>query len=650
MTESREKAKRDFRQEATDLIVDMLEKGTSPWQRPWDKNIAAQQLQMPHNGATGRAYTGGNAMYLMAKGMQKGYDDPRWMTYEQASSKGWQVRQGEKATHVEFWQFEGVEKTKGADGKVQEQRVKLDRPIQRLYAVFNAKQIDGVPELAAQQREEWQAIDAAERALKNSGAKITHKGTEAYYEPSTDRITMPPKKAFPDKAAYYGTALHELAHWTGHESRLNREGITAGHGFGTPGYAREELRAEMASVFMQAELGVPHDINRHASYVDSWISTLKNDKNELFRAAKDAGAAADLVMELAQERGLQESVADQAKGVGGVVVIDDKPATSIQYERSIKDGKTSFDLSFSAAGTTVARLKALDDLDLDDAVGEKNAKTIRDAAADKGTLRGAALANEYGLSPEENARRSAAKEERKQAAFNRQEPNDPNASGKELDSTIPGHVALARNNARDKRVVELPDIEAVAYVDKQTGDLAIAAKSPAALKNLTDRARAPDAAVLGSTTPTGSIWTFDNSGGYAAELAKSSLQRLGVSDSQVLRTTNLLATPEQRREQLSDSFKDLAAKAKQEYGPNTKTYPAQLAEGVYRGPIVAENTHYVLQRVSETNTVAHMKTVFPAAPRVNKDQHVRIPYVDGKAQALPFTPERAREQSRSLGR
>src|SRR5438105_3026392 len=191
MADTREKAKRDFRQEATDMIVDMLEKGTAPWQRPWDKDTAAQQLQMPHNGVTGRAYTGGNALFLMAKGMQQGYDDPRWMTYEQAQSKGWQVRKGEKATHVEFWQFDKTEKVKGPDGKDVEQRVKLDRPIQRLYAVFNAKQIDGVPDMPPQQREEWQAIEAAERAVKNSGAKLHHRGTAAFYEPGKDQITMP---------------------------------------------------------------------------------------------------------------------------------------------------------------------------------------------------------------------------------------------------------------------------------------------------------------------------------------------------------------------------------------------------------------------------------------------------------------------------
>lgn len=533
MTEqSREKAKRDFRQEATDLIVDMLEKGTAPWQRPWDKNTAAQQLQMPHNGATGRAYTGGNALYLMAKGMQKGYEDPRWMTYEQAKSKGWQVRKGEKAEHVEFWQFDKTEKVKDPNtGQVREQRVKLDRPIQRLYAVFNAKQIDGVPALAPQQREEWQAIEAAERALKNSGAKITHKGTEAFYQPGSDKITMPPKKAFPDQAAYYGTALHELAHWTGHESRLNRDGITGGHAFGSEGYAREELRAEMASVFMQAELGVPHDINRHAAYVDSWITILKKDKNELFRAAKDAGQAADYVLDLSKHKELDDTLADKL----------------------------------------------------------------------------------------------------------------------EIEN-LPDHVAIARTNAKDKRIVELRDIEGVAYVDKQSGDLTIAAKSPEALKNLMDRTRTADTVVVNDSMPKTNRWYFDNTDGYAAELIKPTLERLGVSDGQIQKVTNLLMAPEQRKEQLSESFKDIAQQAKEQLGPNAKTFPAQLAESIYKGPIIAETEHHVLQQVSATNTVAHMKTAFMQAPTVDKDQHVKIPYNDGKAKAMPFTPERAKEKTRSLSR
>lgn len=611
--QSREKAKRDFRQEATDLIVDMLEKGTAPWQRPWDKNTAAQQLQMPHNGATGRAYTGGNALYLMAKGMQQGYEDPRWMTYEQANSKGWQVRKGEKATHVEFWQFDKTEKVKDpTTGQVREQRVKLDRPIQRLYAVFNAKQIDGVPALAPQQREEWQAIEAAERALKNSGAKITHKGTEAFYQPSSDKITMPPKKAFPDQAAYYGTALHELAHWTGHESRLNRDGITGGHAFGSEGYAREELRAEMASVFMQAELGVPHDINRHASYVDSWITGLKKDKNELFRAAKDAGQAADYVLDLSKHKELDDSLADK--------------------------------LAEQAQENTNARYGRLMSTALADGQGDRLMK----AAAHRELE---AIAESQLSNPEDRAKlmqRSAfagAKDDKEKA-------QELDSAMRELDyiENLPDHVAIARTNAKDKRIVELRDIEGVAYVDKQSGDLTIAAKSPEALKNLMDRTRTPDTVVVNDTMPKTNTWAFDNTDGYAAELVKPALERLGVSDGQIQKVTNLLVAPEQRKEQLSESFKDIAQQAKEQLGPNAKTFPAQLAEGIYKGPIIAETEHHVLQQVSATSTVAHMKTAFAQAPTVDKDQHVKIPYNDGKAKAVPFTPERAKEKTRSLSR
>lgn len=610
---SGEKAKRDFRQEATDLIVEMLEKGTAPWQRPWDKNTAAQELQMPHNGATGRAYTGGNALYLMSKGMQQGYNDPRWMTYDQASSKGWQVRKGEKATQIEFWQFDKTEKVKDpTTGQVREQHSKLDRPIQRLYSVFNAKQIDGVPAMASQQREEWQAIEAAERALKNSGAKIAHEGTAAFYQPSSDKITMPPKQAFPDQAAYYGTALHELAHWTGHESRLNRDGITGGHSFGSEGYAREELRAEMASVFMQGELGIPHDIDRHASYLDSWITALKKDKNELFRAAKDAGQAADYVLDLSKHKELDDTLADK--------------------------------LAEQALENVNARYGRLTSTVLGEGQGER----LLDAAAHRELQ---AIAESQLSNPEDRAKlmqRSAfagVKDDKEKA-------QELDSALRELDyiENLPDHIAIARSNAKDKRIVELRDIEGLAYVDKQTGDLTIAAKSPEALKNLIDRSRTPDTIVVNDTLPKTNTWFFDNTDGYAVSLMKPVLERLGVNADQVQKVTDLLVAPKQVKEQFSDSFKDIAQQAKEQLGPNAKTYPPQLAEGIYKGPIIAETEHHVLQQVSALTTVAHTKTAFMQAPNVNKDQHVRIPYEDGKAKALPFTPNRVKEKTRSLSR
>ena len=107
-----ETAKRDFRQEVTDSIVEMLEKGTSPWQKPWDPQKA---FELPFNPESEKAYRGGNALHLMAVGAQKNYADPRWLTYRQAQENGWQVRKGEKGTHIEFWQFNDERAKQHAD-------------------------------------------------------------------------------------------------------------------------------------------------------------------------------------------------------------------------------------------------------------------------------------------------------------------------------------------------------------------------------------------------------------------------------------------------------------------------------------------------------------------------------------------------------
>src|SRR5262245_28702975 len=99
--------RRDFRKEVTDSIVKMLEQGVAPWQKPWESAwdpSEAGSLSMPFNPNSGRAYRGGNAVHLMATALDKGYDDPRWMTYRQAAENGWQVRRGEKGTQIEFWE------------------------------------------------------------------------------------------------------------------------------------------------------------------------------------------------------------------------------------------------------------------------------------------------------------------------------------------------------------------------------------------------------------------------------------------------------------------------------------------------------------------------------------------------------------------
>jgi antirestriction protein ArdC len=301
------KAKRDLRQEVTDQIIQMLEAGTAPWQKPWK----AGSLGMPFNPTTENAYRGGNAIHLMATGLQRGFEDPRWLTYKQAIENGWQVRKGEKGTQIEYWEYPtrqpaDVESTNTPADKASNRD---QRPIHRVYTVFNGQQLDGIPAYHPKEHPEWEVVQGAEQILENSGAKILHdRNDEASYGRANDRIHLPPKTAFPKPADYYGTALHELAHWSGHPERLDRQTLTSSYRFGDPNYAKEELRAELTSVFLAAERGIPHDTARHAAYVGSWIQGLKDDKNEIFRAAQDASRAAEFLLALEREKSIDKAL------------------------------------------------------------------------------------------------------------------------------------------------------------------------------------------------------------------------------------------------------------------------------------------------------------------------------------------------------
>lgn len=285
----------DFRTELTAKIIELIENGKAPWQKPWRAGEAPGE--MPINAATGRHYRGGNRFWLMARQDQLGSDDPRWMTLNQANAAGYKIAKGAKSTTVEYWQFQKEEVRDG-----QTVTVELDRPRVFYARVFNAVQIEGIPARdAAPKREQgWDAEQAAERALAASKARIFHDQRDgAYYRPSTDSIHLPAKESFAASLDYYEVALHELGHWTGHPSRLNRD-LTGR--FGSPDYAKEELRAQMASLFLAAELGVPFNPDRHAAYNKSWLSALKDDKNLFFQAARDAENIADYVLDLALER------------------------------------------------------------------------------------------------------------------------------------------------------------------------------------------------------------------------------------------------------------------------------------------------------------------------------------------------------------
>lgn len=289
----------DYRTELTAKIIDLIENGKAPWQKPWRAGEAPGQL--PMNAATGKAYRGGNRFWLMARQDELGSDDPRWMTLNQANAAGYKIAKGAKSTSVEYWQFTKEETRDGPNGP-EKVTVELDRPRVFYARVFNACQIEGIPPMAKapERSQNWSTEDAAERALTGSGARIFHDQRDgAYYRPSTDSIHLPQKESFATALDYYEVALHELGHWTGHPSRLNRD-LTGR--FGTADYAKEELRAQMASLFLAAELGLPFNPDRHAAYNRSWLGALKDDKNLFFQAARDAEQIADYVMDLALER------------------------------------------------------------------------------------------------------------------------------------------------------------------------------------------------------------------------------------------------------------------------------------------------------------------------------------------------------------
>jgi antirestriction protein ArdC len=306
--------RRDYRKEVTESIIQMLEQGVAPWQKPWDAATVGN-LAVPFNPTSNNPYRGGNAIYLMASAIRKGYDDPRWMTYKQATANDWQIRGGEKGTQIEFWE----KRTEGKDGKTlaagdgsdheETGRQTESRFIHRVYTVFNAKQIDRIPAQEPKAYSAFAAIETGEQILRNSGAEIAHdQADRAFYSRSTDSIHLPLRELFHDAPGYYGTALHELAHWTGHPDRLNRQTLNDAYRFGDQNYAREELRAELASLFLAAERGIPHDPGQHASYVSSWIKALRDDKNEIFRAAYDASRASEFLLALERDKSFAQSL------------------------------------------------------------------------------------------------------------------------------------------------------------------------------------------------------------------------------------------------------------------------------------------------------------------------------------------------------
>jgi antirestriction protein ArdC len=300
----------EIRRRVTAEIVTALKAGSRPWVRPW---AALENTGLPTNVVSERCYSGVNVLLLQLVGQARGYQSKWWGTFNQWQSLGCHVMKrpdhipaGQYGTRIVF--CKPVTKTrKDANGDDEEERFFLLRE----FVVFNAEQVTGpVEAYLARPRPGGgvMAYQPAEKVIAATGANIQHGGNKAVYRIEEDHIQLPPKEAFSQGHEYYGTVLHELTHWTGHESRLAR--LTKLARFGSEAYAVEELVAEMGAAFLCAELGIPQadDLSNVTAYLASWLRVLERDHNAIFTASSAASRAADYILGFSRAKEDAEAV------------------------------------------------------------------------------------------------------------------------------------------------------------------------------------------------------------------------------------------------------------------------------------------------------------------------------------------------------
>ncbi|SEG29748.1 ArdC family protein [Billgrantia desiderata] len=300
------KAQSDIYQRVTDRIITALEAGTAPWVKPWTGKGLAGEI-IPCNAPTGRSYSGINVLLLWVAAEERGFSRQRWLTLKQVHAAGGRVIEEEIRRSTEICLYRPLIKPElDMDGKevMDEEGKPKERvvPLFRGFRVFNVQQCEGLPEQLVGSRIEatpqWAAHAAADQVIKVSGVPIEHVlGDDAYYSPVLDKVRLPLQSQFDDAERYYSTALHELTHATGHQSRLARDGIVAFEGFGSESYAHEELVAELGAAFLCAQLGIEGRLQDHnASYIASWLKALQSDKRAIFRATGKARNAAEYLL------------------------------------------------------------------------------------------------------------------------------------------------------------------------------------------------------------------------------------------------------------------------------------------------------------------------------------------------------------------
>ena len=287
------KTRRDLQQQVTDNIVSQLEKGVVPWNKPWQSN-GVSIFSLPKNAVTGKSYRGVNILLLWSAIAEKQFPTNEWASFKQWQSKNEIIRKGEKGTLIIYTDtFE-----KEVDGEIEK------IPFLKHSIVFNKSQLNSFvpsepkPKENHEYLEQWYQMDDL---IRQSGAVIEHGSPDAYYDLSTDKIHLPNPEDFtstPECSStelYFGTACHELTHWTGAKHRLNRSLVG---NMGSQSYAQEELVAELGAAFLCAEHEISVWKENTASYIGGWLKVLKNNKQFIFQAARDASKAVDYLKTL----------------------------------------------------------------------------------------------------------------------------------------------------------------------------------------------------------------------------------------------------------------------------------------------------------------------------------------------------------------
>jgi len=300
--------KKDVYQIITDKVIEGVKNKGLSWFKTWNG-----QDSVPMSYTTKKPYRGINYLMLAYEMDSKGYTNNEFITINQAKKFGGQIIKGSKSSMVVFYNVS----FRDTDGKyykneralIKAGKSKNDDDIQmyftpRYYNVFNVECFEGLPISDIQKKREalegtiFQSIPEADdvwNGYKNNPT-LSHGGDRAYYRPSTDSIKMPKRQTFNTPNDYYGVLWHEMIHSTGHESRIGRKEVMETNMFGSNDYSKEELVAELGSMFLQGITGVECDTDNSQAYINGWLERLENNPKWIISASSQSQRAVEHIL------------------------------------------------------------------------------------------------------------------------------------------------------------------------------------------------------------------------------------------------------------------------------------------------------------------------------------------------------------------